>query len=235
MEFFEAIHNRRSVRKFLPKTFPHEAVQKAIEAAQKAPNSSNMQTWEFYWVQGKDKEFKEKVNQICLNQSASRTCDQFLVVTCNPKLWKKRLPQILNWVESVKAPKLIHTYYKKLIPFTYSSGPLNLYALFKGPLIFFTGLFRPMARGPITSKDIEQVAVKSAALASENFVLAITAQGGATCMMEGFDEWRMKKLLKLPCSSKVVMTIAIGYADEEKGLWGPQFRVPFEEVVKIVN
>jgi nitroreductase len=49
-------------------------------------------------------------------------------------------------------------------------------------------------------------------------------------MMEGFDEWRVKKLLKLPCSAKVVMVIGAGY-EGERGTWGPRYRLPLEEVV----
>ena len=73
-----------------------------------------------------------------------------------------------------------------------------------------------------------------AALAAQNFVLAITAQGGATCMMEGFDESRVRKLLKLSSSSRVVTVLGIGF-EAPRGTWGPQFRLPLEQVVHIYD
>lgn len=54
-------------------------------------------------------------------------------------------------------------------------------------------------------------------------------------MMEGFDECRVKKLLQLPLSARVVMVLAVGYGDLEKGTWGPRFRLPKEKVVHYVS
>ncbi|NJL25242.1 MAG: hypothetical protein HC902_08720 [Calothrix sp. SM1_5_4] len=123
------------------------------------------------------------------------------------------------------------TYYKKVVPFMYASGPFSLLAPVKWLLAFAIGLLRPIMRGPLTNGDIDLVAVKSAALAAENFVLAVSAQGADTCMMEGFDEVRVKRLLRLSRSDRVVMVIAVGYRDES-GIWGKQFRLPLEEVFK---
>jgi nitroreductase len=93
-----------------------------------------------------------------------------------------------------------------------------------------TGLIRPMPRGPYSRRDLQEVAIKSSALACENFVLAMAAQGFATCMMEGFDERRVAKLLGLSASTRVVMVISAG-VEGEKGTWGPRFRLPADRVV----
>lgn len=88
-----------------------------------------------------------------------------------------------------------------------------------------------MMRGPRGTLGLQEVAIKSAALAAENFVLAIAAQGYDTCMMEGFDEWRVKHLLGLSWfSSRVVMVIAVGES-HARGTWGPQMRIPLDQVV----
>lgn len=55
MNFFDVINNRRSVRRFTDTTVPDEVVQKALDAATKAPNSSNLQPWEFYWCKSPEK------------------------------------------------------------------------------------------------------------------------------------------------------------------------------------
>jgi nitroreductase len=48
--------------------------------------------------------------------------------------------------------------------------------------------------------------------------------------MEGFDEKRVKKQLKLPRGAEINMIIAVGLGTEE-GVWGPRFRLPNEEVI----
>ena len=231
MEFFEAVSKRRSIRKYTDEKVPSEVMDRALDAALLAPNSSNTQTWDFHWVQSEEK--KKKLIEYCLNQSAARTAQELLVISADPAKWRRSQKPLLSWVESVKAPKPVILYYGKLIPFTYRWGFLNSWGYIKWFLVFMTGLVRPIPRGPNTKRDLQEVAIKSAALAAENFVLAISAQGYSTCMMEGFDEWRVKRLLGLSFSSRVVMVISVG-KESERGTWGPQFRLPKSEVVHII-
>ena len=228
MDFFSVIQQRRSIRRFTDEVIPKEVIRKALEAAVLAPNSSNVQTWDFYVVQ--TEETKKKLALACYNQSAARTAKALLVVVADAKLWRRSNPQLIKYVESIQAPAGVQSYYKRVVPLTYQWGFLNLFAPFKMLSSLLIGFFRPINRGPFTRRDIQEVCVKSAALACENFVLAMTAQGYATCMMEGFDEWRVKKLLKLKCSSKVVMVIGMG-KEAPRGTWGPQFRIPIEQVI----
>jgi nitroreductase len=48
--------------------------------------------------------------------------------------------------------------------------------------------------------------------------------------MEGFDQIRVKKALNLPAGAEINMIIGVGKGTEQ-GVWGPRFRVPYEEVV----
>ena len=228
MELFEAIERRRSIRKFTAEPFADDKIRKALEAAVLAPNSSNVQTWDFHWIKSEQK--RKEVIHCCFNQSAARTANQLVAITCDPTLWRRSQPSLIEWVRAAKAPKVVELYYSKLIPATYRWGFLNSWALIKWIGGTFGGLFRPMARGPHSRGQLMEVAVKSAALAAENFVLAITAQGGATCMMEGFDEWRLRKALGLPSTTRIVMVIGVGY-EAERGTWGPRSRLPLEQVV----
>jgi nitroreductase len=81
-----------------------------------------------------------------------------------------------------------------------------------------------MVRRPWSFRDLQEVSIKSAALASENFMLAISAQGYSTCPMEGFDEARVKRILSLSWTDRVVMVISVGRENAARGVWGPQFR-----------
>ena len=71
MNFFDAAERRRSVRLYTSELVPAEVIDKAIDAALLAPNSSNMQTWRIYQVKGKDE--KKKLVEACLDQGAART------------------------------------------------------------------------------------------------------------------------------------------------------------------
>jgi hypothetical protein len=51
--------------------------------------------------------------------------------------------------------------------------------------------------------------------------------------MEGSDTLRVKQILGLPRGSEINMIIGCGLRDE-KGIYGPRFRVPFETVYKLV-
>jgi nitroreductase len=228
MDFFEAVSRRRSIRKFDSTPVPPLVLEKAFEAALLAPNSSNAQTWDFFWVRTKER--KEQLIRACLSQSAARTAQELVVVTANYRNWRRSNPALIEWVEREKAPKVVHFYYKRLLPFLYRPGPFNVFALIKWVGFFIVGLFRPMQRGPASARALNEVAIKSAALGAENFVLACAAQGFDTCMMEGFDEFRIKRLLGLGLFDRVVMVIAIGKGTQ-RGTWGAQFRLPKEKIV----
>lgn len=222
MDLFEAIKTRKSIRKFTEKAVPAEVIEKALESALLAPNSSNMQTWDFFWIQSQDK--KSKLIKYCLNQSAARTAKELIVITADPNNWKRSLPHIKKYIADVNAPKPVITYYQKLVPYSYRYGFMNTLALPKSFISRLTALFIPMMNGPHLKSELQEVAVKSAALAAQNFVLSITAQGYSSCMMEGFDNRRVKKLLGLACSTKVVMVIGVG-EESDRGTWGPRFRI----------
>jgi len=231
MEFYQAVNKRRSSRKFTDEPVPQEVMMRCFEAAIKAPNSSNMQTWNFYWV--RDAEKKKSLIKYCLSQSAAREANELVVVAADPKLWKRSNPEVIKYTEEVKAPSIVKTYYQKLIPFTYRWGLFNCLAPIKWTMSTFFGFFRPTVRGPYTKRDLQEIAIKSAALACENFVLAIEAEGFSSCMMEGHDERRIKKMLKLGNSARTVMVIGIG-KPSDRALWGHQFRLPLGDVVHII-
>ncbi len=231
MNFFEAIEKRRSIRQFKSDEFPSAAVERALEAAILAPNSSNVQTWDFHWFKPQSSR-KAEVVKACLSQAAARTASHLVVITADPSLWRRSQGPLLNFLSTLKVPQVVLTYYSKIIPMTYRWGFLNLFAPVKWAVAQGVGLFRPMPRGPHSRRDLQEVAIKSAALASENFVLAITAQGGATCMMEGFDECRLRRILRLKSSARIVMVVGVGY-EAERGTWGPRFRLPLSDVLHI--
>ena len=59
MELFEALKNRRSVRKFSSEPVENDGLKKILDAARVAPSWSNQQCWKFIVV--RDQETKEKL------------------------------------------------------------------------------------------------------------------------------------------------------------------------------
>jgi nitroreductase len=93
------------------------------------------------------------------------------------------------------------------------------------------GLRKPMMR--FGGKADQRVMVhKSCALAAQTFMLSISAEGFQSCPMEGFDAVRVKKHLNLPSGAEINMIVSVGKGTEE-GVWGPRFRVPYEDVVHV--
>ena len=235
----EAIKYRRSVRKYLDTNLDEEKVKKCIENATLAPNSSNMQLWEFYHIT--DKETLKKLSNACFNQNAAKTAVNMVVFVARRDKWKKRAKQNLEFLENMftkqekdgkdvaSRRKVSRRYYKKIMPTIYTDF-FGLIGLYKKILSFFIGLFRPMYREVMFS-DLRVITHKSVALAAENFMLSMAEYGYDTCPMEGSDTSRVKKILKLPRKAEITMIIGCGIR-AENGIYSERFRVPFEDVYK---
>lgn len=228
MDFFQIVEKRRSVRKFSATQVPQEVIERSLDAALLAPNSSNAQTWDFYYT--RNPELKQKIAFCCFSQSAARTASDIVVVTSTPDRWKRSWKRLCEFAKQKELHKSQIAYYEKIFPYTYYQDFLGLVGIFKGIVSLVVGCFRPVPRWPLSKRDLQEMSMKSASLAAENFVLAVGAQGYSTCMMEGFDSWRLKRLLKLPRKTKVVMVIAVGEESKDhKGF--PRFRIGREEVL----
>ena len=232
--FDEIIEKRRSNRKFDDAIqVPNEVIQRSLERAILSPNSSNMQLWEFYWIQ--DPAEKEKYTALCLGQSAAKTAKQLVVFVTRGDLWKRRAQWNYERIrESIdgtpnKLQKRGLDYYAKLMPLAYRSDFFGIFTLLRRTISFFMGFTKPFYR--MGGKADQRITVhKSCALAAQTFMLSIAAEGFESCPMEGFDAKRVKKALQLPCGAEINMIISVGKGTPE-GIWGARNRVPYKEVV----
>ena len=78
--------------------------------------------------------------------------------------------------------------------------------------------------------DVRISGHKSAALAAQNFMMSMKAEGYDTCPMEGMDSIRIKRLLALPRKAEIVIIIGCGKGTKE-GVYSNRFRVPNNEVI----
>ncbi|WP_445748827.1 nitroreductase family protein [Polaribacter sp.] len=237
----EAIHFRRSVRVYdAEKKIDTLIVKKCIEQASLAPNSSNMQLWEFYHITSKD--VIAQIAPFCFNQNTARKAQQLVVFVTRKDLWKQRAKANLAFIdqnfgankpksEQSKREKVARNYYGKLIPFTYADF-LGIFGLLKFIFFSIVGIFRPIYR-QVRNSDMRIVAHKTCGLAAQTFMLSMAAAGYDTCPMEGSDTLRVKKLLGLPFGAEINMIVSCGIRKPE-GVYGERFRIPFEEVYKQV-
>ncbi len=222
--FCTVVESRRSIRRFTPEEIPEKITQACLDLALQAPNSSNLQAWEFHWV--RTPALKQKLVEGCLSQSAAATAAELIVCVARTSTWRRNTKLVAEQMVKEGLPtKTTLAYYQKLVYLVYPTGPLSLLAPFKFLLFTAIGLFRPILRGPLTRNDRAIWAIKTTALACENLMLAYRAYGFDSCPMEGFDEWRVRRLLKLPGDAEVVMVIGAGRR-AHGGVYGPKLRLP---------
>lgn len=232
--FNEIVNARRSVRIYDKNApFDPEAVSRSLDRAILAPNSSNLQLWEFYRVKSEDK--KAELAKYCLGQNAAKTANELIVFVTRKDKWKEHAEFVLNEAQKDfpeklgKREKLVVDYYKKIIPTLYFSDPVDVSGGIKKIISTVGGAFQPIPR-QVTATDMRIVVHKSAALAAQTFMLSMKAEGYDTCPMEGFDSARVKKFLNLPRGAEICMIVSVGTAKPE-GIYGKRVRIPREEVI----
>lgn len=236
MTLTEIINYRRSVRNYKAVPIDDEKVKHCIELATLAPNSSNMQLWEFYHIT--DKEVLKKLSVACLNQESATTSQQMVVFVTRQDLYQKRAKKMLELEilnihknsPTVKQDKRINRwkmYYGKVMPFLYMRF-FGILGLLRKVVVNIVGIFRPIVY-QVSESDMRVVVHKTCALAAQTFMLAMADENYDTCPMEGFDSTRVKRILKLPYGAEINMVVSCGIR-EETGVWGDRMRIPFEKV-----
>lgn len=236
MSFEEIVHHRRSVRIYQEIDIDPSEIKHCLELAALAPNSSNMQLWEFYHIT--DKEILKKLAFACFSQSAATTARQMVVfVTRQDLFWqhskKMKALEIQNVLlnspkeKQNKRIKRWELYYGRVMPFLYARF-FGLLGLFRKMIVLTAGVFR-RSFYQVSESDQRVVVHKTCALAAQTFILAMASKGYDTCAMEGFDSKLVRKILKLPIGSEINMIVSCGIRAEE-GIRGERIRLPFEEV-----
>ena len=218
--FRRVVAGRRSVRKFTAKPIPREVLDDCLDLAMLAPCSSGLQPWSFYVVRSADK--KARLVKACMSQLAAKTAAELIVCVAHTDRVHDFARKMLKEWPMPDVPPLVKRYYQ-LIPYMYTPGPLNSFAMVKKAAIAAGGVVAPVPRGPYTKAEVDLWAAKSTALACENLVLALRAHGYDSCMMEGFDEVRVSKLLALPAGAFPIMVVGAGERAEDGVFW-PQVR-----------
>ncbi len=222
-EFEKVIRSRRSVRVYTDEGIPEEVMRTCLDLSLLAPNSSNLQPWEFYWV--RDPQKKAQLARCCLNQPTAATAQELVVCVARLDTWHRNCRLMLERLKTsdTQVPDSVLTYYQKVVPLAYGQGPLYLWGPIKRLIGSLVALTRPLPRGPASKSDMRVWAHKSTALACENLMLSLRAYGFDSCPIEGLDSRRIQKLLNLPRAAEICMVVSAGKR-AENGIYGRQIR-----------
>lgn len=230
VEFEKVVRSRRSTRVYSDAAVPENVMRKCLELTMLAPNSSNLQPWEFYWVRSEAK--KKELVRLCLGQPAAATAQELIVSVARLDTWRRNSKMMLARLEAnpAEVPAAMLHYHRKIVPLAYGQGPLYLLGPLKKLAIALMGFTRVMPRGPAGKADMRVWAHKSTALACENLMLSLRAFGFDSCPMEGMDQRRIQKLLGLPRAAEVCMVISAGKRAPH-GVYAKQFRFDQAQMV----
>ncbi len=227
--FYAAVESRRTVRDFLPDPVPQEVLDRALDAARLAPSSSNLQPWEFVII--RDPAIRRSAEAACLDQGPAKTAPVLIALVTHRDTWRRNRDEILRTFEGRRPLRPSQaSYYKRIIPLIYTTGPFGILGPFKRAFSRVASLFKPTPN-LMSREDIRIMAHKSTALAAATFMLALRAEGYDSCPMEGFDPWRAKALLDLPRGAELNMFLAVGQRSD-KGVWGDRVLLPRDWAVR---
>jgi len=226
--FYEVIDSRRSTRIYAADEVPEDVIERCVDAAQKAPNSSNLQCWEVHRVKRPD--LKARLVEACLGQPAASTAPELFVFVARPDLWKRNNAWTLEEFDRRgDMPDRAYQYFRKITRIAYTQGVLGWVKRVWFPL---RGLSKATPREPVGWSDMRVWAHKSTALSAAHFMLAMRAEGYDTCPMEGMDSRRVKNILGLPRRAEVCMVISAGRRTAQ-GIYGDRFRFPRDSFFKV--
>lgn len=201
-QVLEVIKNRKSIRKYKPDPVPREKVELLLEAARWAPSGENAQPWRFIIVE--DKEKIKAMGKVAAMADRRQFSAEFAAGETEKRLKK------------IKDPKKRQKIMEKL-----TGGHVSSF-LENAPMVIIV----------CGRKDVWDLPYDCSA-AIENILIMAVAAGLGTCWVESpvmdvRDEEKIKEMLQIPKSFKVLTAISVGYPDEAPK---PRPRLSQEELV----
>ncbi|MCP4078173.1 MAG: nitroreductase family protein [Gammaproteobacteria bacterium] len=229
-----ALEGRRAIREYDHQPIPENIMRDCLSDATLAPSSSNLQTYELYWVRDPDK--KELLAQACLGQPASTSAGELIVIVARVDLWKINLEKVIDIMTQGGAnplPGPVDDYYHKIVPMIMKNDVFGINNLIRRAIYWFKGQSEPTIRTPVNQCDHRIYGHIQSSLVAQTLMLSLAAHGYESCPMGGMDKLRIGKMLNLPRKAEVSMVIAAGRGKPE-GLYGSRVRLPESDLVKVV-
>lgn len=198
----QTIVERRATQSFQDTPIPEADLQKIIEAGLRAPSSYNMQPWRFIVVRSADQ--KKRLRSACYNQPKVEEASVVIVACGDADGWRNGdLDEMLRLGREAGMPENYAELTKSVIPKYLSNHPNMPMWLNRQVMIAFT-----------------------------HMMLMAEALGYDTAPMEGFEEPKVREVLRLPLSYHTVALLALGQGKQPDKFNGGRFsaaRTVFEE------
>ncbi len=232
---FEAIKERRAARRFSTAPIPDSLLLELLNLANLAPSGFNLQPWHFVVVRNND--LKRILKHVAMGQAQVLEAPAVVVFLADPECWKTSYPEVIaQGLVSKRMGEAQVSLYRKSVRLLFRNGPFGLMGLAKRLALPVRRLFKPTPTVITSAKEAEQYVRAQTMLAASTFMIAAQSAGLITCPMEGFDEYRLKRLLAIPRRFTIPLIVPIGYpldshmAAEYKAL---PVRLPLERKVSL--
>ncbi|MBI4853987.1 MAG: nitroreductase family protein [Acidobacteria bacterium] len=208
-EFEELAVSRRATRHFLPDPIDIKLLEQLLDIARWAPSGYNIQPTHFFVIT--DKKLKDSLYPICMEQSQILEAPAIVVFAGDRRAAENNFEKAIAIDLEQKA--ITKEYAERLrgfVTLAFKQNPIGINWFWKALLIPIVRLFRPIPLIPAVYK--RNWVDKQVMLTAMNFMLAANATKLSTVPMEGFDEGKLRKLLKIPSSFTIPVIIPIGYS-----------------------
>lgn len=204
MDFLELASRRQSTRKYdINRPVEPEKIERIIEAARLAPSACNAQPWHFVVVN--EAELMDEAIDAISNPAEGETQPVHFVIVDEPELKNKV-------ADAASARLLGMNHFTK-------QAPIHI-LLVEEKVNLSSGI-----GGVIKDKHFAYVDI---GIAASHICLAAEAEGLGSCILGWFNESKIKKLLNIPDSKRVILDILIGYPAQELR---PKKRKSTDEIV----
>jgi len=182
MEFYKAVKKRRTVREFLDKPVPDEAIRRALKAGLRAPSNAHLKSWQFILLKDKKTRIRAVVEGLkARDMKDTEEIERFLTRFSQEELknvYRRSLP--LQQSMMLQAPELLLVCYR----------------------------MKPLAECR-TLFELNPLA--SAWMCVENIMLALAAEGLYGCTYTPYESRGLKELLGVPAGFEIAAVIPFGF------------------------
>lgn len=212
-DFESLVRSRRATRHFRADPIPDGLLDRLIDIARWSPSGYNLQPTHFVAVT--DPVVKQSLRSACMDQRQVVEAPAVIVLTGDRRVVANQFREVLDQESNEGA--INHAYQsllEKVIPLAFGQGPAGLGWLWKATLAPVARIAMPVPSIPAVHKRFWLT--KQVMLCAMTLMLAARAAGLATLPMEGFDEFRVRRLLRIPRTQIVPIVIAVGYPMPER-------------------
>lgn len=192
----QAIAERRATPSFDDRPIPAGDLKQIVEAGLAAPSGYNLQPWRFIVVQSTEQ--KKRLRGASYNQAKIEEASAVIVACGDSDGWRRDLDLMLQQGREGGMPESYAEQAKVSVPNYMSS---------------------------FSSEKMHAWLNKQVTLAFSFMLLTAETMGYDTAPMEGFEEEKVREVLRLPLSYRVVSLLAIGYRKGAEKFDGGRFNI----------